>query len=87
MSYIKEEWLQREQARAELLDEEEPVPTAAEIMAKVFYGPHSAIPTPEFWRPVITEKMLKGAETDKPEGTRDVEKFLKEQQDALWRDD
>lgn len=24
-------------------------------------------------------------ETDKPEGTRDVDKFLKEQQDRLWR--
>jgi len=24
-------------------------------------------------------------EADKPEGTRDVEKFLKEQQDKLWR--
>ena len=26
-------------------------------------------------------------ETDKPEGTRDVEKFLKEQQDRLWRNE
>ena len=26
-------------------------------------------------------------EADKPEGTRDVDKFLKEQQDKLWRDD
>ena len=128
MSYMKEEWLKREQARAEeSLDAKETeaqyqaayqaeypgiftrdisqeehlkrlkkikeeleaydtapelrqlVPTGTKIadkMVKTFYGESSVAP------------LLKdqgGSETDKAEGTRDVEKFLKEQQAALWR--
>lgn len=33
------------------------------------------------------EGQASNREADKPAGTRDVEKFLREQQDAIWRDD
>ena len=35
----------------------------------------------------IKEKPTCRCETDKPIGTRDVDKFLREQQDKLWRDE
>ncbi len=47
----------------------------AKAEARAFYGPPISEPEPE---------PKDECETDKPEGTRNVDKFLKEQQDKLW---
>ncbi len=49
-----------------------------ERAAREFYGPPPNASVPKDTR--VREK-------DKPEGTRDVEKFLREQQEAIWRND
>jgi hypothetical protein len=41
----------------------------------------------DFANEVSTPSKEPRCEADKPIGTRDVEKFLREQQDKLWRDD
>ena len=143
MSYMKEEWLKREQARAEadlermnwkdfdreyvgtsasgsptpevgpssqkkrcvkcgeesnvftgcpewwcstcgwvnVASDQERLVTVASILSKVLDGPTGA----EIVADLANKAQRGGSETDKVEGTRDVEKFLKEQQAALWR--
>jgi len=84
MSYMKQQWLEREQLRAELkasikgidlIQHIRPSDQWSQSELDAFYG------EPE------KPKAEPTCEADKPEGTRDVDKFLKEQQEKLWRGD
>lgn len=96
MSYMKEEWLKQEEKR------QEEILRLRSLLMDLDRAPELKRPrlTEGMWAPPIrTEVGLyappPGAsaprhtvlEGDKPEGTRDVEKFLREQQDAIWRND
>jgi hypothetical protein len=70
MSYMKQRWIEREQAKAETVQQE---------MEQLSYEDEDF--------PSCTPLPKLTCEADKPEGTRDVDKYLKEQQDKLWRED
>ena len=130
MSYMKQQWLEREQLRAELM-KDWPTPAQfrreyqcdfSEVEQRVMANLPPSVPgvappmssglkaimegarrktlqeevkafyddwgdDPGEHVPPETRVQKPTCEADKPEGTRDVDKFLKEQQDKLWRGD
>jgi len=77
MSYMKQKWLEQQQASVEESQE------AWEVTTK--WAVDTKPPSKDGEQGAPTRTRTRERETDKPTGTRDVEKFLKEQQDALWR--
>ena len=60
-------------------------PTPEEVLTKFNEYPETG--HPKWTYGLSKEEGVATCESDKPEGTRDVEKYLREQQDALWRND